>query len=67
MWSHAAGIYMEFTANEPIAERRRDVYRCIIKCMVTTGPDAVWRVLQTNVLNRADAEKVINRFFGKQD
>lgn len=67
VWSHAAGIYMEFTANEPIAERRRDVYRCIIKCMVTTGPDAVWRVLQTNVLNRADAEKVINRFFGKQD
>jgi hypothetical protein len=64
IWSHAADIYAAFTAHEPSADRRRDVYRCIVTCM-TTGPDAVWRVLRPEVLSREEAEQVVNRFFGK--
>lgn len=66
IWSHAADIYTAFTADEPSPDRRRDVYRCIVTCM-TTGPDAVWRVLRPEVLSRAEAERVVNRFFGKPD
>jgi hypothetical protein len=64
LWCHAADVYTAFAANEPAPERRRDVYRCIVTCM-TTGPDAVWRVLRPEVLTRAEAEQVVNRFFGK--
>ena len=39
IWSHAADIYTAFTESEPSAERRKDVYRCIVACL-TTGPDA---------------------------
>ena len=65
IWSHAADIYTAFTAAEPSADRRRDVYRCIVTCL-TTGPDAVWKVLRPEVLSRAEAEDVVNRFFGKK-
>ena len=64
LWSHAADVYTTFTANEPSADRRRDVYRCIVACL-TTGPDSVWRVLRPDVLGRAEAEQVVDRFFGK--
>ena len=64
IWSHAADVYTAFVAHEPVAERRRDVYRCIVTCM-TTGPDAVWKVLRPEVLSRAEAEQVVKRFFGK--
>lgn len=63
-WSHAADIYTAFATNEPSADRRHDIYRCIVTCM-TTGPDAVWRVLRPEVLSREEAEQVVNRFFGK--
>lgn len=65
IWSHAADIYTAFAGTEPDADRRRDVYRCIVACM-TTGPEAVWRVLGPEVLSRAEAEQVVNRFFGRQ-
>jgi hypothetical protein len=65
IWSHAADIYSAFAGTEPDANRRKDVYRCIVACM-TTGPDAVWQVLRPHMLNRAEAEQVVNRFFGKQ-
>ncbi|MCE9560769.1 MAG: hypothetical protein K8U57_01815 [Planctomycetes bacterium] len=64
LWLHAAKVYNAFTAEEPSAERRHDVYRCIVTCM-TTGPDAVWKVLRPEVLSRTEAEQVVNRFFGK--
>lgn len=64
-WLHAAEVYTAFAANEPAAERRRDVYRCVVACL-TTGPDGVWQVLRPEVLSRAEAEQVVNRFFGKQ-
>lgn len=64
LWSHAANVYTAFTANEPSADRRRDVFRCIVACM-TTGPDAVWHVLRPDVLSQAEARQVVDRFFGK--
>lgn len=64
LWLHAARVYNAFAADESSAERRRDVYRCIATCM-TTGPEAVWKVLRPEVLSRAEAEQVVNRFFGK--
>jgi hypothetical protein len=63
-WSHAAAVYTSFAANEPSAERRRDVYRCIVACL-TSGPDSVWHVLKPAVLTKVEAEAVVNRFFGK--
>ena len=44
-WLHAADIYAKFTSGETDADRRNDVYRCIVTCM-TTGPQAVWQVLR---------------------
>ncbi len=64
VWSHAADIYTAVTANELSADRRRDVYRCIVTCL-TTGPDAVWHVLRPEVLSRDEAEQIVNRFFGR--
>jgi len=63
LWSHASDVYTAFAAGEPSAGRRRDVYRCVVACL-TTGPDAVWHVLKPEVLSRAEAEQVVNRFFG---
>jgi hypothetical protein len=34
---------------------------------LTTGPDAVWHVLRPETLSRAEAEQVVNRFFGKKE
>lgn len=64
IWLHAADIFAIFTANETSADRRLDVYRCIVACM-STGPDSVWHVLRPEVLSRGEAEQVVNRFFGK--
>jgi hypothetical protein len=63
LWSHAADVYVACTAGEGAPERRRDVYRCVVTCLAT-GPDDVWRVLRPEVLSRAEAEQVVNRFFG---
>jgi hypothetical protein len=63
LWSHAADVYTAFTADDSSAERRRDVYRCIVTCL-TTGPGDVWRVLRPQELSRAEAESLVNRFFG---
>jgi hypothetical protein len=62
---HAADVYTAFAGTEPDVDRREDVFRCVLACMIN-GPDAVWQVLQTQVLSRAEAEQVVNRFFGKQ-
>src|SRR5688572_16572418 len=35
LWLRAAEIYRGLSANDPSPERRRDVYRCLIVCMVT--------------------------------
>jgi hypothetical protein len=64
LWSHAADVYTAAAAGDPDPARRKDVYRCIVTCM-TTGPDAVWRVLRPAVLSRREAEQVVNRFFGR--
>jgi hypothetical protein len=64
LWAHAADVYTAFTRGEPAAERRRDVYRCVVACL-TSGPDAVWHVLRPEALGRAEAERVVNRFFAK--
>ncbi len=65
IWSQAAAIYTAIAGGEPDAARRKDVYRCIVTCMIT-GPEAVWQVLRPEVLSRAEAGLVVNRFFGKQ-
>ncbi len=64
LWTHAANVYTAFAGNEPAADRRKDIYRCIMTCL-TTGPDAVWKVLRPELLSQVEAEQVVNRFFGK--
>lgn len=64
LWSHAADVYVQFTSDEPLHDRRVDVYRCIVACM-TTSPDSVWSVLEPQALNKSEAKRVVDRFFGK--
>lgn len=64
LWSHAADVYMAFAVNEPSAERRRDIYRCLVACL-TTGPKDVWKVLRPQVLRHAETEAIVKRFFGQ--
>ena len=62
-FSYAADVYRRFTASEPSAEKRRDVYRLLITCM-TTSPDAVWHVAKLDALSRPEAERIVRRFYG---
>ena len=64
LWSHAADIYVEFTSAEDSYDRRVDVYRCIVACL-TTSPDSVWNVLEPERLTRDEAQRVVDRFYGK--
>jgi hypothetical protein len=64
LWLHAAGVYGEFACDEPAADRRLDIYRCVMTCLCTS-PDGVWQVLRPEALSRAEAERVVNRFFPK--
>ena len=64
LWTHAANVYGQFTADEPSADRRRDVYRCIVACM-TVSPDSVWSGLKPQSMNRNEAERIVACFYGK--
>lgn len=64
LWSHAADVYTELVTDEQDASRRRDIYQCVVACL-TTGPDTVWQVLRPEALSRPEAERAVNRFFGK--
>jgi hypothetical protein len=64
IWSHAADVYTAFAGDEPSPERRRDIYRVIVACMTTT-PDTVWHVLRPQALTRPEAERIVNRFYGR--
>src|SRR5262245_36599983 len=65
-WLHAADVYEAFAHTEQSAERRKDVYRAIVACL-TTSPDTVWHVLRPEALTRAEAQQVIDRFYGKKE
>lgn len=65
LWLHAADVYAAFATDEMDATRRKEMYRCVVTCM-TTGPNAVWKVLQPEVLSHAEAEEIVKRFFGDQ-
>jgi hypothetical protein len=64
LWSHAADVYTAFAGDEPSADRRQDVYLCVSACLIS-GPDDVWHVLRPEVLTRAEAQKVVDRFYGR--
>ena len=64
VWSHAAAVYVQFTAGESCADRRADVYRCITTCM-TTQYESVWDILRPHTLDRSEAEMIVNRYFRK--
>jgi hypothetical protein len=64
IWSHAAGVYRVFGANDVSPERRKEVYRVIVTCLSAT-PHAVWQVLDLKVLSRREAQRIVRRFYGK--
>ena len=64
-WSHAADIYKEFASGEVSHERCADIYRCIVTCLITITPESVWHVFKPTVLSRAEAEQIVNRYYGK--
>jgi hypothetical protein len=57
-------VYKAFADGDSSANRRRDVFRCIVTCM-NASPEAVWRVLKVEALSRTEAEEVVGRFYGK--
>jgi hypothetical protein len=63
-FSYAADVYRLFTNDEPDAARRAEVYRLLIACMTTASAEAVWHVVKLNALTRAEAERIVRRFFG---
>jgi hypothetical protein len=62
-FSYAADVYRLFTDKESDAARRADVYDLLIACM-TTSPESVWHVVKLNALTRAEAERIVRRFYG---
>lgn len=64
LWLHAGEVYRHFAADEPSADRRQDIYRCIAACL-TASADNVWNVLEPQVLTREEAEQVVNRYYQK--
>src|SRR5678816_1234700 len=64
LWLHAADVYDEFAADEPSAARREDLYRVLVACL-TASPERVWHVLETAELSRAEAQHVIDHYYGK--
>jgi hypothetical protein len=64
MWSHAADVYTAFAEGESSAERRRDVYRCIVACL-SAPPNMIWNVVELSELSRTEAEQVVHQFYGE--
>ena len=64
LWLHAADVYRAFAADEPSPARRAEMYRVVIACL-TTGPDAVWNVIQLEALGRDEADRIVKRFYEK--
>jgi hypothetical protein len=64
LWLHAADVYESFAADEPSAARREDLYRVIVACL-TASPEGVRHVLETAALTREEAQRVIDRYYGK--
>lgn len=60
IWLRAADVYKEFASVEPSPDRRRDLYKCVVACLVTVG-DEVWQVLKLDVLTRPEAQPIIDR------
>jgi hypothetical protein len=65
LWLHAAKVYRDATAGETSPERRLDVYRVIVSCLAAS-PGTVWLILKTQVLTRQEADRVIQRIYGKK-
>ena len=66
LWLHAAEVYRVFTHHEPSAERRHDVFRCLMSSMGACSPEAVWYVYRPDALTRHEAEQVVRRYFDKR-
>lgn len=62
IWLYSSEVYEMYSANLESAEARAELFRCILACM-NTQRDAIWDVLEIEVLDRGFAEKVIARFF----
>ncbi len=66
LWLHAARVYRSFTDEEPSPARRRDVYVCLMTCMTTCAPEAVWHVYRPDTLTPHEAEQVVRKYFDKR-
>lgn len=64
VWDHAAELYRAATAGEPDPARRRDVFRCLIACLLS-GPDDVDQIWQPLALSPAEARAIVDRFFAR--
>jgi hypothetical protein len=66
LWSHAADVYTVFALHEPDARRRADVFRIVVACL-TASQESVWHVLETEVMTRPEAERIVARFHGNAE
>ncbi|TWT32626.1 hypothetical protein [Blastopirellula retiformator] len=66
VWLHAGEVYRQFAADEPSADRRQDIYRCIAACL-TASHDTVWNVLEPQALSREEAKRIVDCYFNNDD
>ncbi|HYF53475.1 MAG TPA: hypothetical protein VEA41_04390 [Salinarimonas sp.] len=65
LWIHASDIFRDFTKDEPLADRRKNVYQVIVACLTST-PDMVRRVLPQGSLSGEEIDRIVARFFPKR-
>lgn len=63
LWLRAANIYRTFSVGEISVERRRDVYRCVVACMVATAA-TIWSVFRPEMLTDEEATAIVDAYFG---
>jgi hypothetical protein len=62
VWLYAAEIYQAFASTEPSGNRRGDIYRCIVSCMMASQ-HTIWDIYQPHAIRLADAEAIVSRYF----
>ena len=64
-WFRAAEIYSALAADDPSPERRRDVYRCLVVCMVTR-PDMFSLAFHPEAITPEEASLVAEAYYGRK-
>jgi hypothetical protein len=62
VWLYAAEVYRAFASTEFSENRRGDIYRCVLSCMMASR-SIVWDIYQPHAIRLAEAEEIVSRYF----